>query len=589
MSFIKKLNDLFSFIFLFVLFLYFAGALFWNIDSLTITDLWFISSITLILLGIDFYRDTVYGSLYVAFDMPFVISLFFIFDSTFTVVTAYTLTMVIILNQDYNFSSMIKTLGRQVIPLLVAGIAYSFFSNIVNNTMFLVCITLSTYAILNYYILYLAVYAKSNLKLNNVINLPWALTFYIIQFVGILAIVELYFELYEVNIFLAIGGVFLGYGVCILCISILNNMMDIGKNKRIYKESLNYFIEFHNYGFLALDHKYNVLAFNEKMLDISQITDKNILGKPVLEVFSNSFMAKYLGRCKGEYDLLDHFYEPTTERYYSLNFLKVKANEKPLKDKLVSFLILIKDVTEEMEKQKEENIKNKLESLEQLAAGTANEIKNPLTVASGFLQLTRQKIEKGCDNNHVLLSYIENIEEALNQTGISLERLTITANSCLNEERLRWIDLSVLLKEVTNDYKSRFSNIDFNIEANNLKAFVDIRLLSICLNYILQNSVEAILEKNIDEGLLEVQGYTEGSNIKIDVIDNGVGFGKDQYLKIFDPYYTTKDNANQGLGLYYCNCIIKKLRGNIEVVSKLNQGTKVTITLPEDLNGKLEY
>ncbi|WP_353894399.1 ATP-binding protein [Proteinivorax hydrogeniformans] len=587
MSKLKKINEFLSIVFFVCLVVYILSTIFVNTPSFAnITQIIFL---VMILVAVDMYRARVYGSLFVAFDMPLIISSFFIInDGIFPAVTAYTITLTISALLDKNDLGIrhIKLVGRQTFPLIIAGVIYTLFSSYYSNTMLLVFLTLSTYAILNHYILHLNVYAHTKTKLTSIINLSWALTFYIVQFMGILAIIELHQAFLNNGLLLSISGVILGYVLCIACILKLNGAMDIGKNKKIYKESLNYFIETNNYGFIALDKRNNILAFNDKILEIANTTSKNVIGKPVTEIFPNTFLGRYIDSCQGIQDFVDHYFDSETDKYYSLNYLKIESENRPLKDKLVSSIILIKDATEEMAKQEEESIRNKLESLEQLAAGTANEMKNPLTVALGFLQLARQNVEKGELERDTLLYYLDNIDESLKQTDTSLERLTITANSSLNKARLKWINMSKLLQDLIKQYQVRFPNIDFKLNAPELKALVEPRLINICLNYIMENAVEAIMEKE-GAGKLDIQGCIKGNDIKIEIIDDGVGIEKDKYLKIFDPYFTTKDNNNHGLGLYYCNCIINKLKGNIEVISKLNQGTKVIITLPVDLNDKL--
>lgn len=93
-----------------------------------------------------------------------------------------------------------------------------------------------------------------------------------------------------------------------------------------------------------------------------------------------------------------------------------------------------------------------------------------------------------------------------------------------------------------------------------------------------------------------VQAMPSGGNIKItteylnaddlvqiSVEDFGEGIKSEDYDKIFEPFYTTKEKGT-GLGLAICARIIENHRGTIEVNSTLNVGTIVIIKLPKNVN-----
>ncbi len=70
-------------------------------------------------------------------------------------------------------------------------------------------------------------------------------------------------------------------------------------------------------------------------------------------------------------------------------------------------------------------------------------------------------------------------------------------------------------------------------------------------------------------------------NILITVTDTGKGIPEDKLDNIFDPFFTTKSGGT-GLGLSICYGIIESHKGEIEVKSKVGQGTKISIILPQD-------
>jgi two-component system, cell cycle sensor histidine kinase and response regulator CckA len=75
----------------------------------------------------------------------------------------------------------------------------------------------------------------------------------------------------------------------------------------------------------------------------------------------------------------------------------------------------------------------------------------------------------------------------------------------------------------------------------------------------------------------------DGEYIKVTVTDNGKGIPGDQLDKVFDPYFSTKEDFSQkgmGLGLAICYSIIKKHNGHISLKSEVGMGTTVDLILP---------
>ena len=70
-----------------------------------------------------------------------------------------------------------------------------------------------------------------------------------------------------------------------------------------------------------------------------------------------------------------------------------------------------------------------------------------------------------------------------------------------------------------------------------------------------------------------------GCYTKVVFKDTGCGIAQDDLLKVYDPYFTTRDSGT-GLGLSTTHAIIKKHGGYIDIVSEVGKGTNVTILLP---------
>ena len=220
----------------------------------------------------------------------------------------------------------------------------------------------------------------------------------------------------------------------------------------------------------------------------------------------------------------------------------------------------------------ENNIKEleKEKSLRMSLFKITHEIKNPITVCKGYLDMfnTNDKVKSE--------KYVNVIKNEIDRVLILLEDF-LSINKIKIEKDI--IDLNLLLEETTNNFIPilKEKNIDriFNISKDELFINADYNRLKQVLINIIKNSIESI-EYN---GLLNIYVKQTKTNIKINIEDNGIGMDKEELNKIKEPFFSTK-NKGTGLGVYLSNQIIEAHEGKIEYISKKNIGTKTIITLP---------
>ncbi len=104
----------------------------------------------------------------------------------------------------------------------------------------------------------------------------------------------------------------------------------------------------------------------------------------------------------------------------------------------------------------------------------------------------------------------------------------------------------------------------------------DAREIEAMLLQVMSNAVEAMphggdLYLSIEENAGQVHIYVQ---------DSGVGIAPENLDKVFDPFFTTKESGRPGLGLCVAQAIARRHKGTLEVTSKKNEGTVVTIRLP---------
>ena len=106
-------------------------------------------------------------------------------------------------------------------------------------------------------------------------------------------------------------------------------------------------------------------------------------------------------------------------------------------------------------------------------------------------------------------------------------------------------------------------------------ALIDERYMKQALLNLIKNAQAAMP----NGGLLTIATQTSDNEIRISLCDTGAGINEENLKKIFEPYFTTRDNGT-GLGLTMVFKIIREHRGEISVESREGGGTDFEIILP---------
>ena len=118
-----------------------------------------------------------------------------------------------------------------------------------------------------------------------------------------------------------------------------------------------------------------------------------------------------------------------------------------------------------------------------------------------------------------------------------------------------------------------------NIDAQ-VKYFGDERRLSIIFNNLISNAIK-YQNPDISDGFVNIEAEVTSTELIVEIEDNGLGIDKPYLDRIFDMFYRANPDAKgSGLGLYIVRETIDKLEGHISVTSKLGEGTKFVVHVP---------
>lgn len=213
----------------------------------------------------------------------------------------------------------------------------------------------------------------------------------------------------------------------------------------------------------------------------------------------------------------------------------------------------------------------KMYVLGELAASIAHEIRNPMTVVRGFVQLLSNQ-EIGKANK----SYMELVISELDRAETIIEDYLSYARPQIDKKEE--IEIGELMKQVINIVEgfTIMKNVQISYEMqDSLRVIGDSKKLAQVFINLLKNGVEAMP----DGGMLQIHCYTKDDNVIIDIADNGVGMDKAEIERLGNPFYSTKEKGT-GLGLMVSYRIIEKMGGKIQVCSRKGEGTKFSIILP---------
>lgn len=223
-------------------------------------------------------------------------------------------------------------------------------------------------------------------------------------------------------------------------------------------------------------------------------------------------------------------------------------------------------------------VAEKLAALGELTAGVAHEINNPTAVMLGNLDVIIAELGKD----------LAPVQDEIDLVVDQIYRIKDITNNLLQYARpdtyagyMTDTDINNLIEETLKLVHHFRSDIEYNfelgLEASLLVNINQQELQQVLIN-LLGNAIQALPEEN---GAINITTQDiNNESVEIVIEDNGHGMDQDMVSKAFNPFYTTKDQGEgTGLGLSISYGLIRRYGGNIEVTSRLNQGTRFVVTL----------
>lgn len=231
---------------------------------------------------------------------------------------------------------------------------------------------------------------------------------------------------------------------------------------------------------------------------------------------------------------------------------------------------ILYDVLDEVNKNEHDlisNLKNKQEDFKEYIELWIHEVKLPLA----SLTLINRK-----DKN--TLRELKRIEDDVEQI-----LYYVRCENANNDYLIKEWNLDTIIKNVALRNKDDLLalGIDFKVDNCNLKVLTDSKWLEFIINQIVSNSIKYKKDK---DSVIEITGEDSDDYVTITIYDNGKGISKSDLPRVFSKTFTgnngrVNSSKSTGMGLYLCKELCNKLGHKIEIDSKVDEYTKVTITI----------
>ncbi len=343
-------------------------------------------------------------------------------------------------------------------------------------------------------------------------------------------------------------------------------------------------------GVIATDLKGDIQLLNRVAEDLTSLSYKEAVGRPLEEVFH---IVDYASRKRLENPVSEVIAGGQTVNITPGTVLIARDgwerfiadSAAPIfdsKSKILGVVLVFRDISEKRKMESEITKMDKLKSIGLLAGGIAHDFNNLLAAILGNISLARITAGSGSAVDERLVKAETAVMKA---KGLTQQLLTFAKGGAPVK---KIISIEELLREsVTFVLRGSNTQYQFEIKPDLRPVEADDGQISQAVNNLIINADQAmptggtitIAAENCTLRPHNTVSLPQGDYVKVAIRDQGAGIAKKYLPLIFDPYFTTK-KAGSGLGLATVYSIVNRHGGAIKVSSRENIGTTFVMYLP---------
>ena len=227
-----------------------------------------------------------------------------------------------------------------------------------------------------------------------------------------------------------------------------------------------------------------------------------------------------------------------------------------------------KEIDNTLEKERLLIQQSKMAVMGEMIGNIAHQWKQPLSTISTISTGIKFQNEMNCLNDHDITLGMDNINGSVQYLSQTIDdfRNFFKPNKTKTNFNISDV-IENTIKLMGSQFKNNNIELIKNINNAELYGYYN-ELLQVLIN-ILKNAKDELIKLDTNKRrIIFIDTYTDKSNLIIKIRDNANGIPSDIIEKIFDPYFTTKENdEGTGIGLYMCKQIIDGMTGKIQVIN----------------------
>jgi len=338
-------------------------------------------------------------------------------------------------------------------------------------------------------------------------------------------------------------------------------------------------------GLITVNEKGLITSFNRMAEEITGFKLGEVYQKKIADLFPGFIIKESLssvGLGKEWAKIQQGRWETKFQRKDG-TILTLGFSVSPLKDSNdneIGTIFIFQDLTKIREMEEDLKRADRLAAIGTMAAGLAHEIRNPLASISGSIEIMKEEMD-GSGQSPKLMDIVLREIGRLDSLIADFLLFARPSSPQKNLVHLNKI-ITDLLQVIKNNPECRPSINFFAKFEEEIYLLGDEQQLKQAFWNLLINALQAMPnggEINITIRRVYSTDQNEPSQVEIIISDTGMGIAESDLDKIFNPFFTTKEQGT-GLGLSIVHRIIEGHGGKITVQSQLNKGTIFRITLP---------
>lgn len=242
-------------------------------------------------------------------------------------------------------------------------------------------------------------------------------------------------------------------------------------------------------------------------------------------------------------------------------------------DELQNLTLIINEMLDRLE--------TSFENQKKFVSDASHELRTPLAIIKGYAEIIRKR---GTTDIDIFVESIDSIISETDNMRNLIQKLLFLAKGEITKINTKFVDIDAneMVNQIHSDTVVSTKTHKFHLEmGEDYKIKGDETLLQQAIRALIENAAK-YSEPNTN---IYIKSFIKDGFGRISIRDEGVGISDEDAKRIFDRFYRvdlsrTKATGGTGLGLAIVKRIVEIHNGKIEVDSKMNEGTEISIVLP---------